>query len=210
MQVKCKLKIPTLQQAEEMLDEAAQMNPGPWVAHSRVTARAAWLIAAELPDLDPEAASILGYLHDIGRREGVHGMRHAIDGYRFLANQGFEDAARICLTHSYPIPVAAVGSKWDGTPADFDFIQDYLNQLEYDIYDRLIQLCDSISQPTGYCLMEKRFVDVALRYGYNNYARDKWQAFIEILADFEHRLGKSVYSLLPGVVENTFESQSLP
>jgi len=210
MPVECKLKIPTLQQAKEMLDEAAQMNPGPWVAHSRVTARAAWLIATELPDLDPEAATILGYLHDIGRREGVHGMRHAIDGYRFLAGQGFDDAARICLTHSYPIPIAASGSDWDGAPADFEFIQDYLDHLEYGIYDRLIQICDSISQPSGYCLMEKRFVDVALRYGFNPHTRAKWQAFIDIRQDFERKLGKSIYSLLPGVVENTFESQSLP
>lgn len=206
MQVKCKLMIPTLQQAEEMLAEAARMNPGPWVAHSRLTARAARLIAAELSDFDPEAAYILGFLHDIGRREGVHGMRHAIDGYRFLAAQGYEDAARICLTHSYPIPVAAAGSEWDGTPADFDFIQDYLDQMAYDIYDRLIQVCDSISEPTGYCLMEKRFVDVALRYGYNTYALAKWRAFIDLRQDFERKLGKSIYSLLPGVVENTFGS----
>ncbi|HWQ83980.1 MAG TPA: HD domain-containing protein [Anaerolineales bacterium] len=210
MQVEYRLKVPTLQQARTMLDEAAGMNPGPWVAHSQITARAARLIAAELSELDPEAAYILGCLHDIGRREGVHGMRHAIDGYQFLAAQGFEDAARICLTHSFPIPIAAAGSDWDGTPADFDFLQDYLDHLEYDIYDRLIQMCDSISQPTGYCLMEKRLVDVALRYGFNPHTRAKWQAFIGIRQDFELKLGKSIYSLLPGIVENTFESQSLP
>lgn len=118
------LKIPTISQAEALVQEAAQLNPGPWVAHSRVAAQAAQLIAAEIPALDPQAAYILGYLHDIGRREGVYGMRHVIDGYRFLIARGFDDSARISLTHSYPVPNAASGSAdWDGTPADFAFLQ---------------------------------------------------------------------------------------
>lgn len=200
------LKIPSLQQAEAMLHEAAQLNPGPWITHSQVTARAAKALASELPGLDPQVAYILGYLHDIGRRAGVHGMRHAIDGYRFLNDKGYADAARICLTHSYPIPIAAAGSEWDGTPADFEFIQSYLDQIEYDTYDHLIQLCDTISDASGYCLMEKRFVNVVLRYGFNEHTRAKWQAFIDIRHDFELKIGKSIYALLPGVVENTFGS----
>ena len=33
----------------------------------------------------------MGLLHDIGRREGVTGMRHTLDGYRYLLEQGFDD-----------------------------------------------------------------------------------------------------------------------
>jgi hypothetical protein len=201
------LKLPTLTQAEALLTEAAHLNPGPWVAHSRVTAQAAQLIAAEISTLDPQAAYILGYLHDIGRREGVYGMRHVIDGYHFLIAQGFDDAARISLSHSYPVPNAASGSAdWDGTQEDFAFLQCYLDQTAYDDYDRLIQLCDTISLPSGCCLMEQRFVDVVLRYGFNEHTRAKWQAFIEIRQYFERMLGKSIYSLLPGVIENIYKS----
>jgi hypothetical protein len=32
----------------------------------------------------------------------------------------------------------------------------------------------------------------------------KWQATFDIKADFERRMRCSVYSLLPGIVENTF------
>jgi hypothetical protein len=201
------LKIPTLTQAEAFLNEAAQLNPGPWVAHSQVTARAAELIAAEIPALDPQAAYILGYLHDIGRREGIYGMRHVIDGYRFLTSQGFDGAARISLTHSFPVPNAASGSAdWDGTQEDFKFLQRYLDQIAYDDYDRLIQLSDTISLPSGYCLMEQRFVDVVLRYGFNEHTRAKWQAFIEIRQYFEQMIGQSIYGLLPGVIENIYKS----
>ena len=31
--------------------------------------------------------------------------------------------------------------------------------------DRLVQLCDALCLPAGFCLMEKRPVDVAVRYG---------------------------------------------
>ena len=57
-------------------------------------------------------------------------------------------------------------------------------------------------------LMEKRMLDVAIRYGaeagVNPYSVRKWRKTFEIRADFERRMGCSVYGLLPGVVENTF------
>jgi hypothetical protein len=52
--------------------------------------------------------------------------------------------------------------------------------------------------------MEKRFVDVALRYGVHEHTIERWKAFLEILDDFEKRLDISIYGLLPGVVDNTF------
>lgn len=199
------MTIPTHRQAEGYITEAEERNPGLWVDHSIQTANAAQRIASAHPELDPENAYILGLLHDIGRREGVHGMRHVIDGYNFMVSEGYPDAARICLTHSYPIQdVEAGSSKWDGTIAERQFITDYLSKIKYTPYDRLIQLCDAICLPSGPVLMEKRLLDVTLRYGPNDFTTRKWQAFFEIQAEFETTIRKSIYSLLPGVVENTF------
>ena len=92
--------MPTRARAEEMLGEASALNPGPWVQHSRFAAQAAELIARAHPDLDADQAFVLGLLHDIGRRGGPSGLRHSLDGYRYLLVQGFPGAARICLTHS--------------------------------------------------------------------------------------------------------------
>jgi hypothetical protein len=69
----------------------------------------------------------------------------------------------------------------------------------------LIQLCDALTLPGGFCLLEKRLTDVALRYGCNEWTVERWRAFIEIRKYFENRIGESIYRLLPGVVENTFE-----
>jgi hypothetical protein len=72
---------------------------------------------------------------------------------------------------------------------------------------RLIQLCDSLALPTGFCLLEKRLVDVVMRYGIKELTLDKWQAYFAVKAEFDRAIGKPVYSVLPGVVENTFEMQ---
>ena len=110
------MKIPSLQEAEALIAEAERRNPGPWVAHSRYVGEAAQAIASQHSDLDPEAAFILGFLHDIGRYFGITGMRHSLDGYNFLMELGYDDAARVALTHSYVIEdVDHVNARWDGT-----------------------------------------------------------------------------------------------
>ena len=199
------MKIPTHEQAEAFMNDAQRKNPGAWVEHSRYVARAAEAIAAHHPALDPEAAFILGYLHDIGRCNGVSGMRHVMDGYNFLIEKGFDEAARICLTHSYPIKDARTApAKWDGSVEDQNFVSGYLAKVEYDDYDKLIQLCDSLALPTGFCLMETRLMDVALRYGTNEFSVPRWKAYLGLQKEFEKVTGRNIYTLLPGVIENTF------
>lgn len=199
------MTIPTLAVAEAMLAESAQMNPGPWEDHSRHVARAAAAIAARHPDLDEETAYIFGLVHDLGRREGVTGMRHVLDGYTYLADQGYGDAARICLTHSFPDRnIMAIFGGWDVTPEELSFVERTVDSLVYDEYDRLIQVCDSLAMATGVCLMEKRMMDVALRYGTNEHTVAKWRAVFALVDHFETIIGCSIYSLFPEAVENTF------
>ncbi len=199
------MKIPDLELAEAMLSEAEKMNPGVWIKHSQFAAQAARNIAQKLPGLDPEPAYILGLLHDIGRRAGVTDLRHIFDGYRYMQEAGFEDVARICLTHSFPAQnLGVVAGQWDCTPDEFNFIKNYLEKVEYNAYDKLIQLCDALTNGTGFCLIEKRLIDVAVRRGINDFTLLKWRATFQIQRDFETVIGKSIYNFLPGVIENTF------
>jgi hypothetical protein len=199
------LHLPDLPRAEAILLEAESRNPGPWVSHSRWVADAARRIATALPGLDGEALYILGLLHDVGRRFGVTGMRHVYDGWRYLTGLGYPDAGRASLTHSFPRPdLRQYFGERDLTPAETSDLESALAAIRYDDYDRLIQLCDTICLPNGFVLMEKRMVDVMLRYGCNEFTRAKLQAFFDIRSEIENRLGRSVYSLLPGVIENTF------
>ncbi len=199
------MKIPTRMETEAFIAEAQNINPGQWVEHSCYVARAAEAISQHHPTLDPETAFVVGYLHDIGRRAGVADMRHTIDGYSFLKEKGLDDAARICMTHSFPIKdIRSVAGKWDCTRQELRFIEDYVAQVEFDDYDRLIQLCDALALPTGFCLIEKRLMDVALRYGTNKYSVPRWKAYLNLQKEFEKAIGQSIYKVLPGVIENTF------
>ncbi len=63
--------------------------------------------------------------------------------------------------------------------------------------------CDSLALPTGFCLLEKRFVDVTIRYGVHPATVDRWKKIMEIKELFDRKAGCSVYSLLPGIVENS-------
>ena len=97
------MKVSAIEEAKQLLFEAGTLNPGPWVNHSIFTADAARNIACYHREIDPQIAYIFGYLHDIGRRYGISYMRHILDGYNFLSQLGYEDCARICLTHSFPL-----------------------------------------------------------------------------------------------------------
>ena len=199
------MNIPTLQQARTFLAEAEERNPGPWVQHSILVAQAAEAIASCHPDLSPSTACVLGYLHDIGRGAGLSDMRHVLDGYVFLHSRGFDDAARICLTHSFPVQdIRAVAGTWDCSHEEMGFLETELLGLEYNEYDRLIQLCDALALPSGFCLLEKRLIDVSLRRGVNEQTIPRWRGFLQLQQDFEIVIGRSIYSVLPGAIENTF------
>lgn len=201
-----KYKIPNKRQILSYIDEAREKNKGPWDKHSLFVGEAAKLIAKMCTDLDEDIAYAMGTLHDIGRREGVSHMHHIISGYKFMMDQGFDSIGRICLTHSFPLQtIKEYFGKHDCSEDELIFINNYLKEIVYDDYDRLIQLCDCISLPSGYCLMEKRMIDVALRYGVNDFTQEKWKKTFLIKDYFEEKIGTSIYNLLPNVVENTFE-----
>lgn len=195
----------TLQTAQEALNEASRSNPGPWTDHSRYVAMACQNIAARCENLSADFAYLLGLLHDIGRYAGVTSERHLIDGYRYCMERGWEKAAQICISHAFMIQnIESSIGKFDVSEADYQFMKDFVKTARYDDYDLLVQLCDSLALPTGFCLLEKRFVDVTIRYGVHPFTIPRWQKILSIKEYFETQTGCSVYDLLPGVIENSF------
>lgn len=206
MENKAKTGIPSIQKSLRVLEEAERLNPGPWAGHSRHAAEAARLIAHNCGDMDEDRAYVLGLLHDIGRRCGITGLRHIIDGYRFLMEEGYPLAAKICMTHSFDVrDIRIAFGTWDCTDDEYNEIRQYLAGVEYDDYDRLIQLCDALAMSDGFCLAEKRMINAAIRHGINEFTTTKWKTTLEIKDYFERKMGKSVYKILPGVVESTFD-----
>jgi HD domain len=203
-----KMAIPSISEAHRLLEAGRARNPGPWAEHSIVAAESARAIAAHHPDLEPDRAYVLALLHDIGRGSGGPGIpdvRHILDGYHSMLEHGYDDSARICLTHSFPIKESdAFASHWAGLVEEKQFVQEYLDRVEYTAYDRLVQLCDAISLSSGPCLMEMRLVDVVRRHGFNSLTLAKWQALFALQQEFGEAIGASIYTVLPGIVDNTF------
>lgn len=192
--------------AEKALEDAYIANPGPWADHSRYVALACENIAKRCSNLDADTAYIYGILHDIGRYAGVTSEKHLIDGYRYCMERGWEKAAQICISHAFMVKdISASIGVFDMPPEDKAFMGQFIKDAMYDDYDYLVQLCDALALPTGFCLLEKRFVDVAIRYGTHPATIDRWKAVLSIKAHFEQIMGCSIYECLPGVIENSFK-----
>ena len=190
--------------AENALAQAERANPGPWADHCRYVALACQNIASRCPSLDADLAYIYGLLHDIGRYAGVTSERHLIDGYRYCVERGWEKAAQICISHAFMVKdISSSIGVFDMPPEDKAFMADFVKHAVYDDYDYLVQLCDALALPTGFCLLEKRFVDVAIRYGSHPATVDRWKAVLAIKARFEAAIGGPTYDCLPGAVENS-------
>lgn len=184
--------LPTREKAEEILKEAENCNSGPWGNHSRVAAHCAEKIAVACGDMDADKAYILGLLHDIGRKFGGRHLGHVSDGYSYMMSLGYDEVARICLTHSFnSLSTEEYFGKFDTTEEELKLIQDALKVVDADEYDRLIQLCDSLAGAEGVLDIEERMADVKHRYG--SYPREKWDSNLALKRHFEEKMGKDIY-----------------
>lgn len=196
--------------AKNLLESGVAKNPGPWREHSYEVAQAAEKIAravnknvaakTEAHDstrhlLNPDFAYTCGLLHDIGRQMGHTYIAHVYDGYHFLKYLGYDQLARICLTHSFNLHVIDdyIG-KIDISPEQYDELKTLLAATEYDDYDRLIQLLDSTCGADGTQNLEARMNDVKQRYGY--YPEGKWNKNFELKKYFEKLMGRDFYEVI--------------
>lgn len=181
--------------AEKIISEAELKNDGAWISHSYKVARLAEKIALKA-NMDAEKAYVIGLLHDIGRRNGEMHARHALEGYNYLTEIGFEDGARICLTHTFQYQdVEAIYDTWDCNSEEKDFVKRYLEMVVYDDYDKLIQLCDALSLSDGYCYAEKKMVSSIIKFGFNNTTVNKWKAILKLKEYFDKKIDGDVYKL---------------
>lgn len=187
------MNYPNRDEAERLLLEAEYLNPGLWVAHSRNVAKCAEVIAIH-SGLDPDKAYVLGLLHDVGRRAGIGQLKHVYFGWKYMNDLGYPAVAKVCLTHSYNTHRFEDDmAKLDIEPEQVEEVKAALVGYEYDDYDCLIQLCDSIATAEGVVDVTERMTDVKTRYG--SYPQLKWDKNIELLEYFQKKAGRDIYGL---------------
>ena len=184
------------EEANEIFNQRRSISDGKWCDHSLYVAEAAYAIAKKL-HLDCEKAYAMGLLHDIGRSLTDGQFRHITMGYECMMALGYTDIARICLTHSFPLQdIYTYVGKMDVSKEEQEKFQALLQQCQYDIYDQLIQLCDSISTDKGYVLPEQKFVTNAFKYGVKSNTFEKWKKVLEIYNSFEEKIGMDINEFL--------------
>lgn len=183
--------LPTKDQAMALLRDGLLDNPGAWAKHSLTAAHCAKKIA-EACQMDSEKAYILGLLHDIGRKFGVRHLGHVSDGYTYMKQLGYDEVAKVCLTHSFNNhSVDDYIGKFDVSKEELQLIKSELEKTIYDEYDWLIQLCDSLAGSDGILDIEERMNDVKKRYGY--YPQNKWETNIKLMHYFEDKMHQNIY-----------------
>ena len=200
--------LPTREEAMALIRDGLSNNPGPWGKHSLTAAHCAEKIAAACGDMDAEKAYVLGLLHDIGRKFGVRHLGHVSDGYAYMMCLGYDEAAKICLTHSFNNhTVDEYIGKLDVSEEEMEMIKTELARTVYDDYDRLIQLCDGICLPDRVTLMDTRLIDVAMRHGVTDIMVRNWRAFYAVKQHFDTLCGGSVYALFrEEIVQGIFDT----
>ena len=153
--------LPTRDEAMALIRDGLSNNPGPWGKHSLTAAHCAEKIAAACGDMDAEKAYVLGLLHDIGRKFGVRHLGHVSDGYTYMMCLGYDEAAKICLTHSFNNhTINEYIGKFDVSDEEMKMIKTELARTVYDDYVRLIHLCDSLAGGVGFLVIVVSLNDV--------------------------------------------------
>ncbi len=182
---------PDRRKALELLYEAHTHNEGAWLGHSLTCAHCAERIAY-YSQMDPDKAYVLGLLHDIGRKFGKRHLGHVSDGYSYMMSLGYDDVARICLSHSFnDKDLNAYVGNFDTSEEETKLIREKLEEAVFDDYDLLIQLCDAMAGSEGVMNIKERMSDVKRRYG--DYDQKKWDKNIALKAYFEKKMGRDIY-----------------
>lgn len=163
-----------------------------YVTHCRYVGDLAGMIAEEL-GLDAEYAGVLGYIHDIGRK--VDPGNHMYAGYRFLKDNGYDEYAFICLTHSFlNNDIECIcGEQLPPESNGYDEVRSFVETHQNTDYDRIIQTCDLLCLHTGGTTLEARIDDIESRKGTHSKSKYHRDTASAQKAEIEKRLGHSIY-----------------
>ena len=199
--------LPDLTTAQRLFEQAAAVTDklNLQMGYPEGDSRRHWLAVAANAEkiaaacgLDSQKAYILGLLHDYGEyiEDTVPGTFHGTAGYDEMMKLGYDEVARICLTHSF----------WEGIYDPDYFVYDsgeiaragsLIAAMELDDYDRLIQLSDMLSDGSETVRVDKRVKSIIRRYRLNPaQASLKTERAVRLKEYFDRKCNMDVYQLL--------------
>ena len=165
-----------------------------WAIHSKLVANNMKRLANRLK-LDSIKAYYLGLFHDIGRMYHLDDFSHLYKGFDYLLGKLDFSYAKVCITHAYPIKnvYSFNGEITDNSMKEF--IIKFLDEVVYDDYDLLIQLCDSISTDKVITI-EDKYDNLKKKNKVNSFTNDKLKKLNEIKNYFDKILNDDIYKIL--------------
>ena len=178
-----------------------------WILHSIYVGIALRRIASALGYSESFALKI-GYLHDIGRR--INHNNHPIEGYFYLKSLGYEDIARYSLTHSFlNNNIKSTVGTGPKDKESYEFINNYLNSINKDIYDNILHLCDLMCLETGFTTIEKRILDVMTRKGVSKNSYAHYMDLMDFKNWIQIQIKKDLYDLFPEIKKEDLDNNYL-
>ena len=204
-----KMSYPSIKEAEDFFEyviKERNSSPYPFLPewertyreHCKKVAKNAQKIASQTPDMNPEVCYCMGLLHDCGRirDEKAENRHHGWVGYQLMSSKGWNDIARICITHNFYEKDFDIKS-YPIINDDVVSCQKFLSQIEYNDYDYLMQLTDVLNDMGKDCTIEYRFSSLANRYPIN---KDQMMHFSNIIKSrllyFNKKCNGDIYELL--------------
>ncbi len=198
--------IPSLQQAKKLFDfitsKTDSLNvkqglpKGVSAKHYKNVAFIASTIA-EKAGLDVKKAYILGLLHDYGEyiEDTTKGTFHGTAGYIEMINKGFDEVAKICLTHSF--------FDKNFNPNDYSYesseilkVKDIIKNMIIDDYDKLIQIADLMSSGANIVKIDERLYKLSIKYNIREeLLLNKIKEANLLKAYFNEKCGCNIYDL---------------
>ena len=170
--------------------------------HTKAVARNAFAISNLINDMDSEKAYVLGLLHDYGKvmnTDNSANVFHGIEGYNYFNKLGYNHCAKICLTHSFIVKDFNIEAYHPYPKTELLKCNYLLKDLEYDDYDKLIQLADHIDLATRYggAGFESWFDWIKREYGLNEHLLDKKRKdAVALKAYFDNKCGCDVFNMI--------------
>lgn len=198
----------TKEEARQLLEkERENSQDDRWIEHCINVGDSGGRIAEALHNkginVDVEKTIVLGYLHDIGKYNGIS-KGHVMRGYKYLKDKGYDDEyCNICLTHSYlnNDMLCTAGGIPDikGNP----ILDDFIKKHNFTIEEKIINLCDLMCLQGGKIYtIDKRLIDIMIRRGAYENTQYHIKETYKLKQYFDDMLGYNLYDLFPEIKDN--------
>ncbi len=203
------MSMPSLNEAMQLFEKASQITDeynlqdglpkGTSRRHYLRVAKNAKLIAEKTAYLNPEKAYILGLLHDYGeyKTHRDNTMFHGTVGYDEMMKLGYDEVAKICLTHSFFSKHFSPDDYVSYPRGEILRAAEYIKEHPLDDYDKLIQISDLMVKSYKNTNIEARLDFVADKYHVppeiiNRKKRDA----LELKSYFDNLCGQDIYKIV--------------